>query len=630
MRLIVKVYDAQGIQIGIVPYVKSASITRVLDGCGSIGIEGFASDERTLELFQNERRVRVEVEEQGSYLREIGRGIIRKLKTGLASGGYTFSVDGPDALDELKRISTLFNRAYEYQPLEDICADLVSLAGWDAEVTVPNNADYVSARFDGSSVLKALQTLVSSQGYHLRLGEEPGIVEVGAFGEVLDLRLLNAETLPAEAYQNPKIAFIESISITEDTEAVYNRAFVFGAGQNIDAMLTLEKSGRSNPYEIKTMVGPDGRTLWYIEDEDSIAEMGPIERVVTYPDIAPLANNDTAERRAANMLYDAAKVGLRRNCRALKSYSISLKKCEQTIRAGDKVRVVYKGIVEKDGVPFTFQNIDDEFWVLKVTESVGDGKSVRLEVSNVDQPEGTAARIVVGTLEKIEVRGISAQPSFVRSTQGPYQEAMDADHAVSVPITFGNATFRLERCVLRIKTRAFRATAAGAAAAEIPVVTSDVSGQHSHAMLFFSSPTPATGTSIKQYSGYEGTPGNFTALNLDTNDNVTLYTDPETVGHTHDVTIPPHSHDLVYGIYDDDQLPFGIKIMIHGNLVADGLGGLVATDATAIEGEYDITDILNGAGLRQTHRVEITCTGGQGTVEVEHESYELISPIKLS
>src|SRR5687768_6072075 len=101
MRLIVDVYNAQGQKIGVVPYAKSVSITRILDGAGSIGIETNLTDERALELLTNGRRVRIYVEEREESLREIGSGIIRSIKTSATNGGYTLSIDGVDSLDEL-------------------------------------------------------------------------------------------------------------------------------------------------------------------------------------------------------------------------------------------------------------------------------------------------------------------------------------------------------------------------------------------------------------------------------------------------------------------------------------------------------------------------------------------------
>lgn len=627
MRLVAWVYDPNWQKIGYVPEVKSASVTRVMDGAGGISIEGFATDENSLELLDNERRVSLHVEEPDGAsfeMREIGRGIIRKVKIGATSSGYTLSLDGVDAFDELKRINTLFNRTYEDATVEEVYTSLAGLAGWGINIEPKLSKDLITARYDGSSILKALQTTAEEQGFHLRLGIAPGVVEVGHFGQQIPLVITNAESLPVEAYQNEGIAFIDGLTIEEDSEPVANRIYVLGAGQNVDAALTLEHSTRTNPYPVKRRRGPDNRWIYYIEDEDSITRYGLIERVVTFKEIAPIANNKFAMRRAANSLYDAAKTWLRQHAWQYISFSMGLKKCEYTIRPGDRVRVIYRGVIDRDGVPYSWKSFDAVRWVVKVTESIGtEGKTVRLEVANIDKHKQDAARIVVGTLEQISVSGIKAQPSFNRASYGPYRKEIDTTHRVEIPLTISDATHQLVLCRLRVNTTPFRATAAGAAAAEIPTVTSQNNGQHSHEIFFHTSDTPAGGTTTRQYAASDGGIG-FINVNLPTVTGGTMWTAAETTGHTHDVEIPAHSHDLVYGINDDTLYPGLVKITVDGRVVVENLG----SDTEGIEVEYDITEILN-AGLQGTHRIVIECAEGQGVVEVEAELWEMILPIKL-
>ncbi len=627
MRLIVKVYDAQGQMIGIVPHVKSASITRILDGAGSISIEAFATDERALDLLTNERRVRIYVEEREETLREIGRGIIRNLKTSIGSGGFNLSIDGVDSLDELKRLNTLFNLAFEDEDVETVAKRLAGLAKWDAAVEYQAGNLLVDARFDGSSALKALQVLIETQDLHLRLGSAAGIVEVGRFGQEIPLRIINVETLPHEAYSNTNIAFIESISITEDTEAVANRIFVLGAGQNVDAALTLQHSSRISPYKIKWKYGPDNRKVWYIEDEDSIAKYGVIERVVSFKEIAPLANNVFSVKRASNMLYDCAKTWLRKNAYQINSFSVALKKCEQTLRPGDVVRMTFKGVVYKGDAPFTYREFNHApFWVTKVTESVGtEGKSVRVELANIDRHPDSAARMIIGTLESISVQGVKSQPSFNQAVYGPYQKEIDSTHDVTVPLTISDATYELDLCRLRIKTTPFRATAIGAASTEIPVVTSEGGGTHRHKMFEYSGTLAPTYTP-HQFAAFSssgvGDTG-FFKVDLPAQNAAAMYT-ASADDHSHDVTIPAHSHDLDYGIHDDTLFPGLLKITVDGVVIAENLG----SSTEAIEQEFDITEIINNGTLRATHNILIECgeTDSQGMVEVEFELFTTILP----
>lgn len=632
MRLVVWVYDPNWQKIGYVPLVKSVSVTRVMDGAGSIAIEGLATDENSLEMLDNERRVSLHVEEPAGasfVMREIGRGIIRNVKIGATSSGYTLSLDGVDELDELRRIETLFNRTYEDARVEDICADLAGLAGWGVESEFSIRDLYSDARFDGVTVLKALRVLAEKQDFHMRLGATPGVVQIGQFGQVIDLQLINPETLPMEAYQNKNIAFIESLSINEDTEDVCNRLYVFGAGDGVDASLTLRHSTRTNPYEIKWRYGPDNRKLYYIEDEDSIVRYGLIEKTVKFNDIAPLANNVHSIRRASNVLYDAAKGYLRKHAYQLLSFSMAVKKCEKTVRPGDVVRVVYKGVVEKDGVPWSWKSFDADMWVIKVTESAGtEGKTVRLEVANIDRKRKSAAETIVSAMEQASVRALNPQPSFNLATYGPYRKEMDTSHSVTVPLVISDATYQLDLCRLRIKTTPFRATASGAASTTIPVVSSEGGGNHRHKMFEYSGTLAPTYTT-HQFAAFDSdgvADTGFFKVDLPAEDAVAMYTGSAT-DHTHDVNIPAHSHDLVYGIYDDTLYPGLLKITVDGQVVVENLG----SSTEALDVEFDITEIINGGTLRSTHQIVITCTeeGSQGVVEVEVELYSMILPIKL-
>ncbi len=627
MQIVVDVYSPSGVKLDRIYNIKSASISRLLDGAGSIGIEAFASDERAVERLQNEARVRILAEDIHGVLREVGRGIVRKVKVDIAAGGYSLSLDGPDELDELKRINTLINRAFTLARVEDVTTTLAGLANWSAEVDSAIANNIIEGRFDGASVLGSLQKLVEQQGYHLRAGTSAGVVEIGHFGTDIGLSLINAETLPPEAYTNSSLAFIESINITEDTEAVANRIFVFGAGQNIDAALTLALSTRNTPYVIKQKFGPDNRILYYLEDETSIGLYGVIEKVLTFKEISPLANNTASITTAANMLYDAAVAWLLRNSIKIFSYSTAIKKCEKTVRAGDKVRLVYKGVIEQDGEPYTFRSINQLMWVIKVTESLGgEGQSVRLEVSNVDQQEASAARAVVSAMEQITVQGIKVQPTYNLRGHGPYIEAMDADHDVTVPLTIDDATHTLEFCRLRIKSRAFRATTSAASAGGgVSTSSGSTDTAHTHEVFPWGSDTPSGVFTNKQYTAFPEGGGATVGVNLFTQTSDDFITSTTSLPHTHTITLPDHEHELTYGIHDDDQLPGLITITVNGEVVATGLG----TTSEAIEQEFDITDILNDGTLRQTHTVTISCEEGQGTVEVDFTIFEQILPFKM-
>lgn len=421
MEILVDILDSSEtkLQPGPVKAI-SASVSRMLDGAGSIQFDVPSHDERALSLVTNEVRARINIGQMGT-VRELGRGIVRKLNARDAAGGWTLSANGPDSLDELKRRSCWLNRTYDAQTLDFIVQDLIALVpGWTATVDSAVAGDLKSMRSDGDSVLKALQALCQESGLHLREGATPRTLEVGAFGDSATdasgnmLRITNAQRASEELYiGNDSLALLESFTLGQDSEAVANRIVVIGAGEG-EAALTLKDSTRSDPYLIQTMT-VNGKTLYYIQDDASIALYGVIEKVVSFKRITPVSNGAAAKIAAANALYDAASAWLQRNAVKQDTYSCSIRKGTVTVRSGDKVRLVYKVSVVQEGTPVVARDINDDFWVLSAKERVGDsGIVLDLQLSNIDKHVEDNAQIIVGALEEIQVKNLKVSTFPVR------------------------------------------------------------------------------------------------------------------------------------------------------------------------------------------------------------------------
>ena len=433
MRVWADVYDASGVLVGgPISSLTSASVTRALDGAGSISLAIPAADEQAVTLLQNESRVRIYVE-MDEQVRELGRGVIRSLRANVQESDMTISASGPDSLDALTRRSVLLNRSYNNQSVSDIANDLASLAGWTAEVEFGTGNQ--TCRFDGSNVLKALLRVAEEKGLHLRESATPEAVEIGAFGDDSGVRCIAPHTISRELYGNDDVILIDSISQTTDSKDVCNWIVPVGAGEGA-AALTLRYSNREGPYTINQVAGPDGQLLYYLSDSTSIASYGQSERIVTFKEIGPVANSSTAKQLAANALYDAAMAWLERQIVPLVTYKISGKKCRTTIRPGDMVRVVYTGVVETAGGEWTPIRVNELMWVMKVTESVGtDGMRLSLDVSTVDRREQDTAQAVVGALEAINVRNVSVQ-TFPYTFENVYYDPIAANYK--------NAEFRFK------------------------------------------------------------------------------------------------------------------------------------------------------------------------------------------
>lgn len=627
MRLWAEVYDASGNRLGDGPVtaLKNASIDRRLDGVGSITLSAPLSDRRARELLTNEARVRLYVEADGET-RELGRGIVRSVRLAATEGGFNLIADGPDELDELKRVNTLLGRSYTATAASIVNSLVALAAGWSASVSGGTNL--IGARYDGASVLKALQELVEQQGLHLRAGTAARSLEVGAFGSDSGLRIVQAERIHRGLLRNDDLALISRLDIVLDSEDVVNWVIPLGQGEGA-AALSLQHSTRSSPYTIQTTTGPDGRTLYYLSDSASIASYGQIEAVKTFRQIGAVSNSDADLENAANALYDAAAYWLQRASVRLDSYRCSVKKARLTIRPGDKVRLVYKGIVYRKNRPFSFIDVDGDFWVMKATERYGlEGATLDLELASVDRQAMNEARILVGALEAIKINNLRVQTYQNRSSFVFYYQ-MDSTHHADVPVELSDATTALNRCKIRVITRPFRATASGAASGGGQ--TSSAAGDHRHRMFTF-------------VSNANLTPGaNFDTWNAriadssNNNDNIFLWVASggtteiwtETASGTHTHTIDDHTHDLTYAIHDDTVNPNTVSIYIDGVDRTSALGGPWGGGGVAMDEELDITTYLVNAvgGLRQNHTVQLRCSSSQGEALVMVELVETIQAI---
>jgi hypothetical protein len=616
MRLWIDVYDSSWNRVGDGPVitVTDASVTRLLDGPGTIRFDAMLTDKRAMTLLTNEARV-ILFQNVDGVTREMGRGIIRgrRFREG-RSKSLTF--EAVDDLDELKRKNTGLARIYSNLSVSSIVSDLTGLvAGWTATTT--GGATLTSMRFDGASVLKALQEITKQQGLHLRRGTGNRQVEVGAFGTDSGVRLTTPNQYHADQEDDTGIAWIESIEIEQDSEQVANWIVPLGQGEG-ESALSLRYSTRTSPYTIQTTT-INGRTHYYIADSASVSTFGQIERVATFKQIGAVSNTDADLQNASNALYDAAAAWLQRNAVRLDSYRVIVRKCRTTIRPGDKVRVSYKGIVTRMGEPFTYIDVESDFWVMEVREEWGaGGPDVALVLASVDRVAMDAAEIVVGALEEIEIRNLRVQtyPS-VRSFV--YRREVANGFPAIMPVVLTETTTQLNRAKVRVTSRPFRSTAAGGAAG----------GNHDHRITahgYYGALGAALpgGAALYQVSFLE-----------EDGTNMTLYVPAIAVTDTHSKTFTTsgtHTHPQVYGISDDSSTPVSISVFVDGVNRTSALGGPWAGAGGTVTFEIDITQYLVNAvgGLRSAHTLEFRCASGQGEIEITVELYETIQAIAVT
>lgn len=403
----VDIYDPAGINRlggGPITTAKTLNSRTKLDGGGTIGFTIPATDPRALELCQNERQARLYVK-LGGEIREIGRGPIRAQS--YSGDNKTIQISGGDKLDALTRISVGRLREYDAIDIATIAADLVSeVEGW--QLVAEPNLGLQNIRFSGASVLKALLRMAKEKGLHIRSGLNPNEVEIGTFGEQINLVIGNVSGFRRELAGNREFMIITRPTMKSSTEELITRLYPLGGGEGT-AAITLEKSTRVAPYTIGSVVR-GGRTEYYIQNDEAVDQYGVIEAYRAYKQITPISNTEAGYIAAANAVYDAGASDLGRNSFEVKNYTVSARKPRITIRPGDKVKIEYTGQVMRDNMVIEPQRIDGWFWVTSVNEQVNQqGITVDLTLSNVDQEVADITKRIADTIENFEVSNVAVK-----------------------------------------------------------------------------------------------------------------------------------------------------------------------------------------------------------------------------
>lgn len=657
MTLVGDVYNALDQKVGKGPLwsLTGATISRALDGAGSVTISAPGTEERAIDLLQNERRIKLYGLQPGPVedmetLRHLGTGILRNIKARTNPSGWTLDADGPDSLDLLKRKSTLLARIYSGLSVAQIAADLAALAGWTTVIDAAYTSKMLQCRFDGVSVLRALQNLAQGQGLHLREGAADRTVEIGAFGQSSGLRLVNAAYAPVEIAANDNIMLIETLNVSRISEQIVNWLVPIGGGEG-ESAITLQHCTRVGPYAVQ-QITVNGKTHYYIADAVSIAAYGQIEQVGTFKDINAISNSDADLEAAANALYDAAVAWLQRNKDRIDSYTATVHKVRSTVRPGDKVHLSYKGFIENEqGLIINYANVDSDFWVMKATERITlEGLSMDLELTNIDQVAQDVAMIVIGAIESIQMQQLSVKP-YPTTSPFVYRREIDATHTAIVPIEISNGVLYLNQCRLYIKSRSFRVTAKAAATGDVTTsaggalaTSSAAGGDHRHkvaSQVRIDDSTAWSGSQAVIYNFAQdssGTsPANLGLLIRGAGALADMYTEGASGAHTHSISIPSHTHTVPslvidFGIEDDNQFPDTVSIKVDDIDVTAALGGPWGAGGSAVDTTIDITSYLVNAagGLRQRHEVTFSCTGGQGEIEVTVELRTTVQSIAVS
>jgi hypothetical protein len=242
----------------------------------------------------------------------------------------------------------------------------------------------------------------------------------------------------------------------------YNEVASVGPGNQIGLKAPL----------LHTWTDPTPIYAWpefYIEDTDSQTALGCVHQIVqAWKDIGPIDNTDVAVVAAANTLYDVASAYLRKNKQSSVTYRASVPWLDWTVRAGDAIRLVYRGVVTRDGTPYTFIDVDDLYTIMSITrrlEATG-AMQTTLEIASVDKSPLDNIGAVVHALKSVGDWEIRTQnyPCIVQDT-GIGVLHGNAYKFYYTPVRFNAGTFmigmRLDRATLTFKTGVMYYTSPG-------------------------------------------------------------------------------------------------------------------------------------------------------------------------
>ncbi|CAG0959174.1 hypothetical protein PLCT2_00654 [Planctomycetaceae bacterium] len=128
-----------------------------------------------------------------------------------------------------------------------------------------------------------------------------------------------------------------------------------------------------------------GNPQLYLIDAAAYAA-NPREATVVFSEITLTSLTADEWARGAEQLYERAKRYLDTHKVARRHYSLSVLRCPDSVRAGDKVQVVYRGVATRSGVAYRWVDIDEALYVTQITRTynANGSTSATVQVSNVD------------------------------------------------------------------------------------------------------------------------------------------------------------------------------------------------------------------------------------------------------
>jgi phage minor structural protein len=364
---------------------------------------------------------------------------------------------------------------------------------------------------------------------------------------------------------------LEGIERDEDPTQVITRLYPLGYGEGVN-QLTIKDVNGGIPYI----------------DADTVGTYGVIAANFI----------DKTEENAAN-LKAKAQAELER---------VKIPQVTYSIGAVDLYQITQDSI-DKFREPGILVTVYDEdlgiFEARLVSVSKPDIKgnpgNIQIEISTKRED---ITDLTTNLLSRQRISEVNAQGS-TNIDSNDYQDNCDSTHPAVIKFYVPEETVRVNKCLLSYETDYFRAyeraTKGGGASTE----TTNSEGSHRHKMFdrvaTYDEPSnPMVGVyGVKHNS--TGSEEGIVEIYAEPEEN-DLYTWDAAGTHSHSVTIPNHTHDISYGIYEFEYLPTQLTIVVDGNVIP-GATSLSDTD-------IDIIPYLSKTGGKidrgTFHTVEIT------------------------
>lgn len=395
-QIIAKVYDTDSALLGPGPlyHIVDPEVTEILDNPGDVTFSVPAGDDRSASTIGASTARTVELvylAPNGIAAAVVGTGSIRG-----GSSSLEFRPDGqyiryrlPQTLGELAWATTCPQHDYdgvalsamlenEIGALKGLLSSSWGAVGWSLGTCSPDKTEIFE--FNGETVLTAIRHMAEDVGtstpYHFR--ETPGTarsLDFGTFGTDSGVRVHQALVAAESWHENTRALVISgNMRKAEDRSQIVNWMIPLAANREDatpEIRLSLEFCSLSSPYTVGTMTDPNGNTRYYITDATSAAAYGERREVWFRNDIRAASEDPTELEENANILYYRAVARMLAYKDPITTYSCEVidpsGQAAGAFGVGDKVRLVFEGMVWRRDAPVSYESIDALYMVTKRT-----------------------------------------------------------------------------------------------------------------------------------------------------------------------------------------------------------------------------------------------------------------------